>query len=105
MYEVLVLCSAGMSTSMLVEKIKKEIEKKEVNLNIQAVSITEGKFLIKKEEYDLLLLGPQVAFMKEQMEHLVNGKCPVRVINSTDYGMMNADNVLTSIMETLNNRK
>ena len=44
---------------------------------------------------DVLMLGPQVAYMKADVQK----KCddagvPMEVINMTDYGMMNGKNVL-----------
>lgn len=101
MYNVLVACSAGMSTSMLVQKVQKEAEAQQIDLSIEAVSMTEGKSLIKKNGYDLLLLGPQVAFMKEEMTKIVDGKFPVKIIDQKDYGMMRANNVLKDIVQTI----
>ncbi|AST95456.1 MULTISPECIES: PTS sugar transporter subunit IIB [Shouchella] len=105
MYNVLVTCSAGMSTSMLVQKVKNEAEKQGVNLKIEAVSITEGKTLVQKHDYDLLLLGPQVAFMQKQMEEFVDGRMAVKVINQADYGMLRGDKVLQDIVETIEQSK
>lgn len=104
MYSILVACSAGMSTSMLVQKIQKEAKVEEIDLSIEAVSMTEGKSLIKKNDYDLLLLGPQVAFMEDDMSKLVEGRFPVKVINQADYGMMRASNVLKDIIQTVDER-
>lgn len=101
MYNVLVACSAGMSTSMLVQKIEKEAENQQIDLTIEAVSMTEGKMRIKKYDYDLLLLGPQVAFMKDEMSKAAGDRFPVKVINQKDYGMMRADNVLQDITQTV----
>ncbi|MBY7144486.1 PTS sugar transporter subunit IIB [Virgibacillus sp. NKC19-3] len=101
MYYVLVACSAGMSTSMLVQKIENEAVEKQIDLSIQAVSMNEGKTLARKNNYDLLLLGPQVAFMKESMVEVAAGRFPVRVIKQKDYGMMRADNVLEDILEVV----
>lgn len=105
MYNVLVACSAGMSTSMLVQKIKKAAEEQQIDLSIEAVSMNEGKMLAKKNHYDLLLLGPQVAFMQVDMMQVANGKFPVNVINQKDYGMMRADNILKDIIQTVDEQR
>ena len=44
---------------------------------------------------NVLLLGPQVRFMKGQFEQNYNQKgIPLDVINMADYGMMNGEKVL-----------
>lgn len=101
MYNVIVACSAGMSTSMLVQKVKKEAEAQNIDLSIEAVSMNEGKTLAKKQDYDLLLLGPQVAFMEDEMTKLVDGRFPVKTISQKDYGMMRANNVLKDVIQTV----
>lgn len=105
MYNVLVTCSAGMSTSMLVQKVKKEADAQQIDLSIEAVSMNEGKTLAKKKEFDLLLLGPQVAFMKDEMVKVADGKFPVKVISQKDYGMMRAENILKDIIQTVENHR
>src|SRR5699024_4086589 len=103
MYKGLVACSAGMSTRMIVQKIQKEANAQEVDLSIEAVSMNEGKSLIKKNDFDLLLLGPQVSFMEEEMQKMVNGKFPVKTLNQKDYGLMRAESVLKDIIQTVDN--
>ena len=105
MYNVFVACSAGMSTSMLVQKIKKEAEKQQIDLSIESSSLSEAKTKAKKNDYDLLLLGPQVSFMKEEMVEVVDGRFPVKPINQKDYGMMRADNILKDIIQTVDYNK
>ncbi|MDY0393683.1 PTS sugar transporter subunit IIB [Virgibacillus halophilus] len=105
MYNVLVTCSAGMSTSMLVQKVAKTAAEQGIDLTIEAVSMNEGKIRVKKHDYDLLLLGPQVAFMKEELSKAAGDRFPVKIINQKDYGMMRADNVLQDIIQSIEGQK
>ena len=73
MKQILLVCSAGMSTSLLVTKM-------------------EGA--AKDAGYDAkILLGPQVRFQKSAIEKLAAGRkkgpIPVEVIDMRDYGTMN----------------
>ncbi|WP_121603869.1 PTS sugar transporter subunit IIB [Virgibacillus sp. Bac332] len=99
---VLVACSAGMSTSLFVNKVKNAAETEGIDLQIEAASISEARSLLQKNEYDLLLLGPQVAFMKNQMEKELENLLTVDVINSQDYGLMRVENVLKQIKDSVN---
>src|SRR5699024_8066859 len=105
MYNVFVACSAGMSTSMLVQKIKKEAERQQIDLSIESFSLSEAKTKAKKNEYEILLLGPQVSFMKDEMEKVEDRRLPVKPRNQKDYGMMSAENILKDIIQTVDNNK
>ncbi|MFV0395292.1 MAG: PTS sugar transporter subunit IIB [Coprobacillaceae bacterium] len=87
---IMLVCAAGMSTSLLVTKM--EVAAKELGdeLEIFAVPLTEGQKII--DTVDCILLGPQVRYAKADVEKLVKetGKnIPFDVIEMKDYGMMN----------------
>ena len=91
----MLVCAAGMSTSMLVTKMQKAAESEGIETDIFAVSANEADNYLASKPVDVLLLGPQVKFLKKQMETKVEGKdIPVEVIDMRDYGMMNGKNVL-----------
>ncbi|MBC1575894.1 PTS sugar transporter subunit IIB [Listeria booriae] len=100
MKTIMLVCSAGMSTSLLVTKMEKAAEERSLEATIFAVSEAEAPDNINK--IDVLLLGPQVRFLeskfKKKLEPL--GK-PVAVINSIDYGMMNGEKVLNQALSLL----
>ncbi|MBC1373494.1 PTS sugar transporter subunit IIB [Listeria booriae] len=100
MKTIMLVCSAGMSTSLLVTKMEKAAEDRNIEATIFAVSEAEAPDNINK--IDVLLLGPQVRFLeskfKKKLEPL--GK-PVAVINSIDYGMMNGEKVLNQALSLL----
>lgn len=93
----MLVCSAGMSTSLLVTKMEKAAEARGMEAEIFAISASEVDAQLEKKDIDVLLLGPQVRFMKSQMEEkLADKNIPLEVINMSDYGMMNGENVLNA---------
>lgn len=56
MKKILLLCSAGMSTSMVVKKMKEAAVEKNIEIEIQAVGLE--LFSDYLNSYDLFLLGP-----------------------------------------------
>ncbi|MDU4095346.1 MAG: PTS sugar transporter subunit IIB, partial [Pantoea sp.] len=58
---IYLFCSAGMSTSLLVSKMKAQALKYEVPVVIDA--FPESLAAEKGPEADLILLGPQIAWM------------------------------------------
>lgn len=92
---IMLVCSAGMSTSLLVTKMQKAAEEKGMDAEIFAVSASEADQNMDSKDIDVLLLGPQVRFMKAQFEQKVAPKgIKLDVINMADYGMMNGEKVL-----------
>lgn len=90
---ILLVCAAGMSTSVLVSKMKAEAEKQGKGYKILAVG--GGDLSNNLDGTDVILLGPQVRYtinnVKEQAKKY---NIPVEVIPMTDYGMCNGANVL-----------
>ncbi|WP_314065761.1 PTS sugar transporter subunit IIB [uncultured Vagococcus sp.] len=92
---IMLVCSAGMSTSLLVTKMEKAAEAQGIEADIFAVSASDADSNLADKNVDVLLLGPQVRFMKGQFEQkLAPMGIPLDVIDMKDYGMMNGENVL-----------
>jgi len=100
MKKILLLCSAGMSTSIVVKKMKEAAAAKGIEAQIEAHGLEQ--FHDKLGEYDIFLLGPQVRFKQGEFQKAadeVNKK--VEVINPMDYGMMKGDKILDFALKTL----
>lgn len=92
---IMLVCSAGMSTSLLVTKMQKEAEARGEECDIFAVSASDADNSLKEKDVDVLLLGPQVRFMKAQFEgKLAETTIALGIIDMKDYGMMNGPKVL-----------
>ncbi|PTM57888.1 PTS sugar transporter subunit IIB [Desmospora activa] len=90
---ILLVCAAGMSTSLLVSKMKEAADSKGVNVTIQAVSADQAQKHL--DEIDVLLLGPQVRYKLPQFKKEGEKRgIPVDVINPADYGRINGQGVL-----------
>lgn len=100
--EIMLVCAAGMSTSLLVSKMEKAAEAQEVDAEIFATSANEADGHLEGEGVDVLMLGPQVKFMLSQFEQKVDGTgIPVEVIDMQDYGMVNGEKVLQRALELI----
>lgn len=105
MKTIMLVCSAGMSTSLLVTKMQKEAESRNIEADIFAISASEVDSVMAKKSIDVLLLGPQVRYMKAQFEtKLKSENIPVDSIDMKDYGMMNGEKVLTRALELIENK-
>lgn len=99
---IMLVCSAGMSTSLLVTKMEKAAKDKGLDAEIFAVSASEADTYFEAKNIDVLLLGPQVRFMQGQFKEKLEPKgIPLDVINMQDYGMMNGGNAKSDAMEAI----
>lgn len=98
MKKILLVCNAGMSTSMLVAKMKKAAEEKNAEVEIEAKSLSEAKKEIAA--VDIVLLGPQIRYELANVKNMA-GNVPVEAIDMKDYGMMNGKKVLEHAMEVM----
>ena len=96
MKNILLVCAAGMSTSLLVNKMKAAAKERGLEIEINALPVSECSSVIDK--VDIVLLGPQVRFQKPQVDALVNGRIPVEVIDMRLYGTMNGKAILEQVI-------
>lgn len=102
MKNILLVCAAGMSTSMLVKRMREHAESVDISANINALAISEAKEKIKQNGVDVVLLGPQVRFQHKEIEAIAQGKIPVAVIDMKSYGQMDGKAVLEQALQLLN---
>ncbi|MBM6838706.1 PTS sugar transporter subunit IIB [Clostridium saudiense] len=99
MKNILLVCAAGMSTSLLVNKMKAAANERGLEIEINALPVSECSSVIDK--VDIVLLGPQVRFQKPQVDALVNGRIPVEVIDMRLYGTMNGKAILDQVISKI----
>ena len=97
--KIMLCCNAGMSTSLLVQKMQKEVAARGEEVAIEARPMTEAMDHIN--EADVILLGPQIGYAKGDFEKAVAGRIPVAVIPMVDYGRMNAAKILDDVKKML----
>ncbi|MEH7087021.1 PTS sugar transporter subunit IIB [Neobacillus drentensis] len=98
--KILLCCSAGMSTSLLVSKMEVSAKSQGVSCEIWAVGSTEINDQIKKA--DVLLLGPQVRYLLPQLKKAGEKQgIPVDAINPQHYGLCNGEEVLKQAMNLI----
>ena len=96
MKKILLVCSAGMSTSLLVNKMNNAAKEFGEEVSIEALPVSECSSKI--DEVDIVLLGPQVRFQKPVVEKLANGRIPVEVIDMRLYGIMDGKSILKNTL-------
>lgn len=99
MRKIVLLCSAGMSTSILVTKMQQAAAAQGYDVEVSAHSVSEASRV--GAEADIILLGPQVRFNLSNVQKQLPGK-PVEVIDMRAYGTMNGEAVINEVKKVLN---
>jgi PTS system cellobiose-specific IIB component len=97
MRKIALFCAAGMSTSLLVNKMKAYAAEIGYEVDIQAHPIAEAAKYAA--DADIALLGPQVRFNADKVKAQVS--CPVESIDMAAYGMMDGKKVIESVKKAL----
>ncbi len=100
MKKIMLCCSAGMSTSLLVKKMEAEATVRGLEAEIKAYGAAE--FSSQVGNYQVVLLGPQVKYMQPDLQKEAD-KFGIKVepINMMDYGMQNGSKVLDFALELI----
>jgi len=86
MKNIVLICAAGMSTSLLVSKMEKAAAEDGYDCKIQAYAVNEAPRVIP--EADVVLLGPQVRFNLKDFRAKFPEK-KIELIDMVQYGTMN----------------
>lgn len=97
----MLVCSAGMSTSLLVKKMTEAIENNHVDATV--IAVAEADFDKYKGNVDVVLLAPQVRFLEKNLKRVLDPLgIPVSIINGIDYGTMDGEKVLNDALAIIN---
>ncbi|MEC2158964.1 PTS sugar transporter subunit IIB [Virgibacillus halodenitrificans] len=96
--KIILVCSAGMSTSMLVNKMRKAAEDRGMDAEINAIADSQLKNNL--EGLDVVLVGPQVRYLEKKIKQQLEPQgIKVAIIDQIAYGMMQGDKVLDQAIE------
>lgn len=88
--KILLVCAGGMSTGLLMKKLKAYWEEKGEDHTIDAVGLTSYQDVYKN--YDVVMTGPQVSYRLKQIKE--DTGLPCEEIPSFDYAIGNCENIM-----------
>lgn len=83
---IILACNEGMSTSLMASKMRKYTESQNCTLTIYAVNA--GRLAQEYEQAQLILLGPQLAYLQETIAQDINHHCPVAPIDPQHFSKL-----------------
>lgn len=100
MIRIALVCSFGMSTSLLVQSMEKVARQRGLAVEIEALGT--GDVQKRSERIDVILLGPQVRYAQASLRRL--GK-PLAVIDPLVYAMARGEAALDQALALLGGEK
>ena len=102
---LLVCCASGMSSSLLVQKMRQTVKDQGLN-DIKIGSCSKDQLSKYLEEADVILVAPQLEFYFDEIkEKVAPYQKQVLAISSQDYGEMNAISIINSILHPIEESK
>lgn len=96
---ILLSCSYGFSTSSLVKRMETYFKDKNYPFTVNALAETNALEAI--DDYNVVLIGPQVRYLKSKFEKVINGKMPVYVMESRSYGLLKVDEIIEKMLKDM----
>lgn len=101
--KILLACACGMSTSLIMSKMKQALSFEQKDWIVEACPFSEVEEYI--DNFDVVLLGPQIIHkikeMKKKFEHYNK---PIELIEPNDYSFGNGKKVLEFAIKIYENK-
>ncbi len=93
--KILLVCNAGMSSSILVKKIKEAGAKRGLDLTVEAKS--SNGVMAEVGKWDVCLVGPQIIYAVETIKATLG--IPVQAVEPRVYAMADGDKALDQALK------
>lgn len=101
--KIMLCCTAGMSTNLLVSKMTASARQRSIAAEIVAVPESDIINRLKAQDCDVILLGPQIRSRFKQVKQEAEPyKIPVGIIDTVRYAKMDGRYVLDQAIELYN---
>lgn len=94
--KVLLVCAGGMSTSIVMKKMRAYAEKQGIE-GFEVAATGVGEFREVVDGYDVVLLGPQISYKRDDIVAGAGPNRPVDVIAPADYAIANCEHIFAQI--------
>lgn len=102
MRRIVLACCSGMSTSLLMAKMRDEAKQRGLDVDIRAVGQEKAKDELQNA--DVMLIGPQMRFLLDDLRKEAERQgVPIDVIDLQAYGLADGKAVLDQALRLMGN--
>lgn len=100
---VLLICTSGITSGLLVKNVQRAADEKGVRLHVYSVPAIVAEQAIQTQKIDALLIGPQSEYEVSRLKDLLNYKAVAyKLIPKESYETLDGGAVLEQIQKMLN---
>ncbi|WP_314061465.1 PTS sugar transporter subunit IIB [uncultured Vagococcus sp.] len=99
---VLLICTAGITTGLLVKNMQMTADNKGLKIHIYSAPAIIAEQIIQHQVLDALLIGPQSKYEVARLkDYLMVKAVPYKLIAKEDYETLNGEAVLQEVVDLL----
>ena len=99
---VLLICSAGITTGLLVKNMKDAAKQRDLDIHIYSAPAITAEDVLKRDEIDALLIGPQSEYEITRLKDFLECKrVPYRLIDRESYALLDGERVLGQALQLM----
>lgn len=95
MIKIVICCSQGMTSSILVRKMREYIEQNHLDMSVRTGNV--DRVINHELNFDILLLGPQIRTEKQRLKKLFPEKS-IEVIEMKAYGRLDGESIIKYVL-------
>ncbi|MQS76581.1 PTS sugar transporter subunit IIB [Companilactobacillus halodurans] len=99
---VLLVCGSGASSGFMAANMRKAAKKRDLDLKIQARSESELENYLN--EIDVLMIGPHLAYLEDEMKDLVSDKVKVILMNADYYSILDGSKAVDHLLNVIGDK-
>ncbi|WP_373706077.1 PTS sugar transporter subunit IIB [Jeotgalibaca porci] len=100
--KILLICTAGITTGLLVRNVQAEVDAKGLGLQIYSAPAIIAEQAIQTQKIDGLLIGPQSEYEINRLKDFLSYKAvPYKLISREAYETLDGKAVLAEIMKLI----
>lgn len=100
---VILMCNEGMSTSIMATKMRNYARSEGCNLEIYAINF--GRLAEEYRKADLILLGPQIGYLRDTVIADIKGHCPVVPLDPQYFSRLDGESAVRALRVHFNQDK
>ncbi|TDW20542.1 PTS system cellobiose-specific IIB component [Breznakia blatticola] len=103
-YTILLICSAGVSTGIIVKQMQHIADQRGLHAHIYSAPALLAEQIIQTQKLDALLIGPQSEYEINRLKDYLQVKAiPYTLIKKEDYETINGNAILDEAIELISN--
>ena len=96
---IILMCNEGMSTSIMAKKMSQYAQSASYPFTIFAINV--GRLQDEYQKADVILLGPQLAYMQDSISQEINHHCPVQLLNAGYFSKLDGKSAVLDALQYL----